>query len=138
MKIIKTFFKGFLYLILSPFIIVAFALYAVYALFLYFVELLIATYKFFTGSKLTTETKEDKKVKQIVIEKNKAAATPAKEEKTEEIITPAPAPTTNTTINNFYITKDQLPHNSLPTSEVKAIETSEAQSNVNEGGKENE
>jgi hypothetical protein len=99
---------------------------------------MVATYKFFTGSKLTTETKEDKKVKQIVIEKNKAAAEPVKEEKTEEIITPAPAPTTNTTINNFYITKDQLPSNSLPLSEVKALGTSEVQTNVNEGGKENE
>ena len=81
---------------------------------------------------------KNNKIKLGDVMKNKAAAAPVKEEKTEEIITPAPAPTTNTTINNFYITKDQLPHNSLPTSEVKAIETSEAQSNVNEGGKENE
>ena len=59
MKIFKTFLKGLLYVILSPLIIAGFALYTVYSLFVYLYEFIVATIKFFGGSKLTTETKED-------------------------------------------------------------------------------
>ena len=71
MKIFKTFLKGLLYVVLSPLIIAGFALYTVYSLFVYLYEFIVATIKFFGGSKLTTETKEDLKVKQIIKEKDK-------------------------------------------------------------------
>ena len=62
MKIFKTFLKGLLYVVLSPLIIAGSALYTVYSLFVYLYEFIVATIKFFGGSKLTTETKEDLKV----------------------------------------------------------------------------
>jgi hypothetical protein len=143
MGIIKGFLKGLLYIILSPLIIAGFALYVVYALILYIVEFFIATFKFFSGSKLTTETKEDKKVKQILIEKNKKI----KEEATKSESAPINQnhqPTT-TTINNFYITKEQLPIENaakpqyFSSEEPKTIENKQyLNAASNEGGKEHE
>lgn len=103
MKFFKGFFKGLLYVILSPLIIVGFACYTVYAVFLYIWEFIMAAVKFFSGSKLTTDLKEDKKLKEYIQSK-------------KEVIENAQQPQQNvaqnqpqgdTIINNFYITPEQ-------------------------------
>ena len=112
MKIFKTFLKGLLYVVLSPLIIAGFALYTVYSLFVYLYEFIVATIKFFGGSKLTTETKEDLKVKQIIKEKDEEQELKDKEEE-QKVQNVAPIqsetqPQNTTTINNFYITPEQF------------------------------
>ena len=143
MKVIKGFLKGLLYVILSPLILVGFALYAVYSLFVFIWEFIVASIKFFSGKKLTTELKEDKMVKQLVEEKDKEYQLQKEKEQAQAEITPQP--TSNTTINNFYITPDQLPINqsqNIPSTEnnnVQAIENKEILEIEEQiGGNENE
>lgn len=144
MKLIKGFLKGLLYVILSPLILVGFAIYAVYSLLLFFYEFIIATIKFFSGSKLTTDLKEDKKVKQLIIEKDKKAKEEQEREENKANFVPQQQPT-NTTINNFYITKDQLPiqnMNNVPSIENQQVQSIENKQYLgieeNKGGNEND
>ena len=149
MKIFKTFLKGLLYVVLSPLIIAGFALYTVYSLFVYLYEFIVATIKFFGGSKLTTETKEDLKVKQIIKEKDEEQELKDKEEE-QKVQNVAPIqsetqPQNATTINNFYITKEQFPFNNpvetqfLQNTEVKNIENKPVlEIEEKEGGNNNE
>ena len=149
MKIFKTFLKGLLYVVLSPLIIAGFALYTVYSLFVYLYEFIVATIKFFGGSKLTTETKEDLKVKQIIKEKDEEQELKAKEEEQKvQDVAPIPSetqPQNTTTINNFYITPEQFNLKNtaepqyLQNNEPKEIENVEVLEIENkEGGNENE
>ena len=127
MKVIKGFLKGLLYVILSPLILAGFAIYAVYSLLVFIWEFFVASVKFFTGKKLTTELKEDKMVKELVEEKDKEYQLQKEKEEAQASITPQPS--SNTTINNFYITPDQLPINqnvqSLENNNIQSIENKE-------------
>lgn len=141
MKVIKGFLKGLLYVILSPLILAGFAIYAVYSLLVFIWEFFVASVKFFTGKKLTTELKEDKMVKQLVEEKDKEYQLQKEKEEAQASITPQPS--SNTTINNFYITPDQLPINqniqSLENNNIQSIENKEIlEIEEQTGGDENE
>ena len=141
MKVIKGFLKGLLYVILSPLILAGFAIYAVYSLLVFIWEFFVASVKFFTGKKLTTELKEDKMVKELVEEKDKEYQLQKEKEEAQASITPQPS--SNTTINNFYITPDQLPINqnvqSLENNNIQSIENKEIlEIEEQTGGDENE
>ena len=141
MKVIKGFLKGLLYVILSPLILAGFAIYAVYSLLVFIWEFFVASVKFFTGKKLTTELKEDKMVKELVEEKDKEYQLQKEKEEAQASITPQPS--SNTTINNFYITPDQLPINqnvqSLENNNIQSIENKEIlEIEEQAGGDENE
>ena len=141
MKVIKGFLKGLLYVILSPLILAGFAIYAVYSLLVFIWEFFVASVKFFTGKKLTTELKEDKMVKELVEEKDKEYQLQKEKEEAQASITPQPS--SNTTINNFYITPDQLPINqnvqSFENNNIQSIENKEIlEIEEQTGGDENE
>ena len=146
MKVIKGFLKGLLYVVLSPFILAGFAVYSVYTLILFIVEFFIATIKFFCGKKLTTDLKEDKKVKQLIEEKDKKIKEEEERQKLIDEKLAAPTPQQNpTTINNFYITQDQLPIDGLDKiQEISHEETKSLENNKyfeiedSEGGNDDE
>ena len=147
MKVIKGFLKGLLYVILSPFILVGFAVYTVYSLLLFIVEFLNASLHFFSGKKLTTDLKEDKKVRQLIVEKDKKMKEDEeRQRKIDERLSEQTASQQGpTTINNFYITQDQLPIDGLNNiqgikhEDPKEIENKKyLEIEDNKGGKDNE
>jgi hypothetical protein len=152
MKFIKGFLRGLLYVVLSPLILAAFALYAVYSVFIYIGSFFVATFKFFTGNKLTCKLREDKILEEYIAKKKKEEEEEEDEAEEEEkpaqtqqpIIVQTP-PTNNgpTTINNFYITPDQLNTalNLHKQPENKAIEQQEPkliEEKTEEGGENDE
>lgn len=146
MKFLKSFLRGLLYVVLSPLIIAGFALYAVYSVFVYLVTFFIATIRFFSGNKLTTDLKQDKTLKKFVKEKKEEIKEEKEKEKEikklqlEQSLNPKETNSGSTTINNFYISPEQFKNNfsaelrqNIPQQEVKYIE-----SNDSKGGDNNE
>lgn len=93
MKFIKGFFRGLLYLILSPIILAAFAVYVVYCAIVFICMFFINIFRFFTGRKLLGILKEDLEAQEII---NKA-----NQKEQEEV------------------NKQEAPQTSQPTQEVK-------------------
>ena len=100
----KTLGWGVLYTVLSPFIVLFLALYAVYCFVVFLIQLFRNLIVFFSGGTVGGDLPEDVKAKQIQIDEKEALkATPE---------TPA-APTTNTTTNtttttnNIFIVADE-------------------------------
>lgn len=89
----KSFGKGILYILALPAILVVLIVFAIYGLFVFLYMSIKNLVLFFTGRKLFEELPEDKKAKEIMDAKLKAATEPA----------PIPQPqTNNTTVNNIY------------------------------------
>lgn len=93
MKFIKGFFRGLLYLILSPIILAGFAVYVVYCTIVFICMFFINIFRFFTGRKLLGILKEDLEAQEII---NKA-----NQKEQEEV------------------NKQEAPQTSQPTQEVK-------------------
>lgn len=93
MKFIKGFFRGLLYLILSPTILAAFAVYVVYCTIVFICMFFVNIFRFFTGRKLLGILKEDLEAQEII---NKA-----NQKEQEEV------------------NKQEAPQTSQPTQEVK-------------------
>ena len=93
MKFIKGFFRGLLYLILSPVILAGFAVYVVYCTIVFICMFFINIFRFFTGRKLLGILKEDLEAQEII---NKA-----NQKEQEEV------------------NKQEAPQTSQPTQEVK-------------------
>ena len=93
MKFIKGFFRGLLYLILSPIILTAFAVYIVYCTIIFICMFFVNIFRFFTGRKLLGTLKEDLEAQEII---NKA-----NQKEQEEV------------------NKQEAPQTSQPTQEVK-------------------
>lgn len=93
MKFIKGFFRGLLYLILSPIILAAFAVYVVYCTIVFICMFFVNIFRFFTGRKLLGILKEDLEAQEII---NKA-----NQKEQEEV------------------NKQEAPQTSQPTQEVK-------------------
>ena len=93
MKFIKGFFRGLLYLILSPIILADFAVYVVYCTIVFICMFFVNIFRFFTGRKLLGTLKEDLEAQEII---NKA-----NQKEQEEV------------------NKQEAPQTSQPTQEVK-------------------
>ena len=89
----KSFGKGILYILALPAILVVLVIFAIYGFFVFLYMTIKNIILFFTGRKIFDELPEDKKAREIIEAKLKAATEPA----------PAPQPQqNNTTVNNIY------------------------------------
>ena len=70
MKFIKGFFRGLLYLILSPIILAVFAVYVVYCTIVFICMFFVNIFRFFTGRKLLGILKEDLEAQEIINKAN--------------------------------------------------------------------
>src|SRR5574344_110218 len=120
MSFFRTFGKGLLYILISPFVLAVFCLYFVYSIFVYFIEFIIACIKFFKGEKLSLFLKEDQEVADLIL-KNNVSDLPQNNQTINNTQTNNNNNTTNQTIiNNYYVGKDFVP-NSNNTAEPKQI-----------------
>lgn len=107
MSFFKTFFKGLAYVICSPFIVLVYALFAVYSVGLFLVEWVIAIIKFFTGDKMSIFTAEDQVVLDLVNAQNNTAVN----QQSQPVMNNTQNNTTNnstqqTIVNNYFVGKD--------------------------------
>ena len=102
MKFLKNFGLGLVTIILLPFFLVVLALYAIYLLVVYFIELARNLVRFFKGEKGLRKLPEDLKVE--AIKKKNLEETMAKEEPKEEPKIPQtpPGPTHVYVQQNYY------------------------------------
>lgn len=102
MKFLKNFGLGLVTIILLPFFLLVLALYAVYLLVIYFIELARNLVRFFKGEKGLRKLPEDLKVE--AIKKKNLEETMAKEAPKEEAKTPQapPGPTHVYVQQNYY------------------------------------
>ena len=103
----KTLGLGVLYTVLSPFLLLLLALYAIYCFIVFVIQAFRNLIVFFSGGTVGGDLPEDVKAKQIQIEKEKAASTPV------DPVTPTTTnntttnTSTTTTTNNIFIIGDE-------------------------------
>lgn len=103
MKFIKGFFRGLLYLILSPIILACFAIYMVYCAILFICMFFVNLFKFFTGRKLLGTLKEDIQAQEIILNANKKEEANQNTTSTQTIQQSQPASEVKQQIINNYI-----------------------------------
>ena len=103
MKFIKGFFRGLLYLILSPIILAAFAVYVVYCTIVFICMFFINIFRFFTGRKLLGTLKEDLEAQEIINKANQKEQEEANKKETPQISQPTQE-VKQQIINNYIFT----------------------------------
>lgn len=103
MKFIKGFFRGLLYLILSPIILAAFTVYIVYCTIVFICMFFVNIFRFFTGRKLLGTLKEDLEAQEIINKANQKSQEETKKEETPQISQPTQE-VKQQIINNYIFT----------------------------------
>lgn len=103
MKFIKGFFRGLLYLILSPIILTAFAVYVVYCTIVFICMFFINIFRFFTGRKLLGTLKEDLEAQEIINKANQKEQEETNKEETPQVSQPTQE-VKQQIINNYIFT----------------------------------